>query len=454
MSDLALPYVMPPVADAELSVRKHRNFLKALRNRRERRAFVDSNPFDLTIDLTSSCQLRCPYCDTGNGRLQRPKTVIKPELYHKLLATVGDDCFLAWYFSNGEPLLHKRFSELVGTTRDQEIFSVISTNLSLPLSEEYLKSLLTCGLGVISVSIDGATAETYMQYRRGGDFDLVLDNVRRLVRLKAELGQIYPLIEWRFLRFRHNEHEEAAARVLAAELGVDLLEFWPGYAPPDDSPDADGVFASSAPLEGPSVSGPGLDLLASRQAETSILAQLAPGIEIGGNADMNSFTPKCDWLYFSGMLHPNGRVGPCCVSNHEPDDFVGSMTEYSTYNDLFNSSKYIASRNMFTGGGPSGTVCQYCPNAGAQHYQFRMKMRAILRNAPQWVVRTVAREPDSYFLPEDRLLVPEVDAVYRHASLLFHLGETDRMPLFTPGPGDDSLMSAAPPSVTHRLLPS
>ena len=67
------------------------------------------------------------------------------------------------------------------------------------------------------------------------------------------------------------------------------------------------------------------------------------------------------------------------------------------------------------------------PNAGAQHYTFRMKMRAILRNAPKWVTSVLASEPNSYFLPEDRLLVPEVGAIYTHAVLLFEMDHPERI---------------------------
>jgi hypothetical protein len=40
-----------------------------------------------------------------------------------------------------------------------------------------------------------------------------------------------------------------------------------------------------------------------------------------------------------------------------------------------------------------------------------MKLRAILRNAPDWAVRVLAAEPEAYFLPEDGVLVPEVGAI-------------------------------------------
>ena len=222
MSDLALPYVLPGIQNADLELVKYLNLLKSFQGRRQRTAQVDASPIDLTIDLTTSCQLHCPYCAVGNGTIVRQKRIMHDAMYGRILGDVGDPCFIIWYFSTGEPLLHKRFADLVRTSSHQEIFSVISTNLSLKLSDDTLEKLLTCGLGMISVSLDGATPETYAQYRRGGEFALVTDNLRRLIAIKQRLGLIFPLIEWRFLRFRHNEHEAALARTLATEWGVDV----------------------------------------------------------------------------------------------------------------------------------------------------------------------------------------------------------------------------------------
>jgi hypothetical protein len=285
---------------------------------------------------------------------------------------------------------------------------VISTNLSLKFSDDSLVELLRCGLGIISVSMDGATQETYAQYRRGGSFELVANNLRRLVGLKQQLGLTFPLIEWRFLRFRHNEHEEALARTLAAEWGVDLLEFWTGAAPEEGSPSSDGVYSSITPLCGPALSGAALGSLAEAQTQERLIARFIPGFTTGGNADSSKFTSKCDWLYYRGMIYPDGRVGPCCVTNDDNTDFASSLNDYSGYAELFNSGKYIASRQMFSNGGQAGTICDTCPSPPAQHYQFRNKVRGILRNAPVWAIKVITSDPDKFFLPEDRILIPEV----------------------------------------------
>ena len=229
----SLPHILPLVLDPDLRFKKYLNFLLALLARRERAAEVFSRPFELTLDLSTRCQLSCPYCSVGNETIRRPPGVLSPELNEQVLKELGEAAFVIWYFSTGEPLLNRRVAEIFQLAQQYEIFTVISTNLSLPLSDERLDGLLRSGLGAISVSLDGASPETYARYRVGGDFDLVLHNLARLIGRKRALGLSFPLIEWRFLVFRHNQAEMKRAKIMARELGVDLLEFFPGYASPD-----------------------------------------------------------------------------------------------------------------------------------------------------------------------------------------------------------------------------
>jgi len=68
VSDLALPYVVPSIASPVLERIKDDNFLKTLKKRKDRVTRLDSRPFDLTMDLTST-------------------------------AGIGDSCVLIWYVS-------------------------------------------------------------------------------------------------------------------------------------------------------------------------------------------------------------------------------------------------------------------------------------------------------------------------------------------------------------------
>jgi MoaA/NifB/PqqE/SkfB family radical SAM enzyme len=151
MGDAALPYVLPKVDDRRLETIKFANLLSALRARRQKRTQVSHHPIDATIDLTTACQLKCPYCAVGNGTIARGVTIMKPTRYRQLLSDIGDEAFIIWYFSTGEPLLHKEFGSLLSTSKHQRIFSAISTNLSLPLSIDRVDPMSDAGRTDISI---------------------------------------------------------------------------------------------------------------------------------------------------------------------------------------------------------------------------------------------------------------------------------------------------------------
>ncbi|EGY25628.1 radical SAM superfamily protein [Desulfovibrio sp. A2] len=414
MGDLALPHILPRVRDPRREARKYANFLLALRARRAGAARVAHHPFDLTVDCATLCQLHCPYCAVGNGTIRRGRALMETALHERLAADVAPDLFLAWYFSAGEPLLHPRLHEHLARTAGEEAFTVVSTNLSVPLSPARQEALLRSGLGMLSASVDGASAATYGQYRRGGDFALVMDNLAGLARRKREMGLQFPLLEWRFLLFAHNQHEVDTARSLAADMGLDLLEFFPGYALPPGDPGEQGVHPMTAPMPERPISGPAYEAgLARREAliqrltaegapPAPVPVDTAKGAGAGGAAAAHR---RCDWLYYSGMIYPDGAFGPCCVATDADDDFT-RLDAHPGFGAAWNAPAFLRSREAFARGGAAETVCDRCPLPVAQELQFVQKVRAILRNAPDWVVRILSAAPDAFFLPADQRRLP------------------------------------------------
>lgn len=398
----SLPHVLPAVLDPELRFRKYSNFLLALLARRQRATEVPSRPFELTLDLFTRCQLSCPYCSVGNHTIRRPPGTLSPELNKQVLRELGETTFIIWYFSTGEPLLNQRAGEIFRLAQQYEIFTVISTNLSLRLSDAQIDDLLRSGVGAICVSLDGASPETYARYRVGGDFELAVHNMARLIGRKRALGLSSPLVEWRFLVFRHNQVEVKRAKVMALELDVDLLEFFPGYAA-SDAPES-GVQAVPPGTQIEAPSGPALRR-AFKRKDALLHRKLGSTIDFG-NAPASLCHQKCDWLYFGTAIFPGGSVGPCCVSNDEPDDF-GRLYGPSSFSEIWNNPHYRRARRMFTGNPAPDLVCSRCPNPDAQDYQFRATLRALLRNAPNWVLLALSRAPDRFFWEVDEILSPE-----------------------------------------------
>ena len=77
-------------------------------------------------------------------------------------------------------------------------------------------------LGKIYISCNGANSETYLKYHVGGDFDLVVDNMKRLVQKKREIPNCYTKLIWLFHVFKHNEHEIDAAKEVAQKIGIKI----------------------------------------------------------------------------------------------------------------------------------------------------------------------------------------------------------------------------------------
>jgi MoaA/NifB/PqqE/SkfB family radical SAM enzyme len=412
MGDGALFHILPEVSCDRLQLLKYANFLAALRTRAKKSWTCDHLPIDLTVDFTTICQLHCPCCSVGNKTIHRKKTLIPVSRYASFFDDVGDALFIVWNFSAGEPLLHKKCADLIRISSQREVFSIISSNLSMKLSRGKIDDILMSGLGMLSVSLDGVNPISYLRYRWGGDFNLVLENLATIVRRKCELGLTYPIIEWRYLIFEHNQNDLDQAKLMAKDIGVDLLEFHAGFAPAE-SEVPNMVRPMTCPMPFPSVFGPALERGKSR--ETPLLRSYISG----RTASLKTDPPKdflCDWLYFSGMVYPDGSIGPCCVATNQEDDFT--FLGDNRFLFLWNNDVYQKARKRCGDGQFSGTVCDRCPAPYARRYQFRNRLRAILLNSPEWVLQILHLFPLEFFLPDDYVYMPlEIDAIIKGSFL-------------------------------------
>lgn len=154
--------------------------------------------------------------------------------------------------------------------------------------------------------------------------------------------------------------------------------------------------------------------------KTTLKSMKTTGVKIPFVVVDSDLRQKCDWLYFGSTLFPNGSVGPCCLSNEEPDDF-GQLSEDIRFQDVWNNNLYREARSLWNNKNWDRTerVCARCPDSRAQDHQFRTTLQALLRNAPNWVLKVIAVDPERFFLEIDRKLSPlEFDALSRCSGFL------------------------------------
>lgn len=114
---------------------------------------------NITIDVTTKCNLRCKHCRTN-------------EIVHELsldeVKTIVEKCKnfkpRGVFISGGEPLTRSDIADIIKETKKLAPVTILNTN-SLLLTEEKLQELIDAGLNYIQVSLDGI--EKYHDFIRG-----------------------------------------------------------------------------------------------------------------------------------------------------------------------------------------------------------------------------------------------------------------------------------------------
>ena len=70
-------------------------------------------PFSLSIEPTTSCNLRCPECPSGLRSFTRPTGMLNKNLYEKIIDEMSSTLIYLNFYFQGEPYLHPSFLDMV-----------------------------------------------------------------------------------------------------------------------------------------------------------------------------------------------------------------------------------------------------------------------------------------------------------------------------------------------------
>jgi radical SAM protein with 4Fe4S-binding SPASM domain len=177
-------------------------------------------PISISIEPTTSCNLRCPECPSGLRSFTRPTGMLQEDLFKRAIDELHNKLLYLIFYFQGEPYLNPKFLDLVKYASGKGLYTATSTNAHY-LTDENARKTIESGLDRLIISIDGTTQDTYQSYRIGGKLEKVLEGTRNEVRWKKELKSKTPHIIFQFLVVRTNEHQIEEVKSLAKELGVD-----------------------------------------------------------------------------------------------------------------------------------------------------------------------------------------------------------------------------------------
>jgi radical SAM protein with 4Fe4S-binding SPASM domain len=152
-------------------------------------------PFPLFIDIevTSACNLNCPFCATT----YRGKKVKRGFISFDMVKKIIDEGSLSGLYGvkfniRGEPLLHPQIHEFVEYAKKKGLIDVYFNTNAMLLNKELNQKLIDAGLDRISVSFEGVTKEFYESQRKGANYETVLCNIENLQELKKRNNVKHP----------------------------------------------------------------------------------------------------------------------------------------------------------------------------------------------------------------------------------------------------------------------
>ena len=137
----------------------------------------------MMCDITSNCNLRCPFCVNDWGQV-RGNINMSKEKFSELLVEASrpeverEGFFISCAF---EPTLHPDLGELLEMIPvELKHKAFFSTNLSLHLSDDWIRQISTANINHVNVSLESLQPELYETLRRGAKYEVFADNLHRL----------------------------------------------------------------------------------------------------------------------------------------------------------------------------------------------------------------------------------------------------------------------------------
>lgn len=164
------------------------------------------------LDTTSRCNLTCTHCP--NSALSQEADFLgdmSNELIYRILDEIAVEApgTLTRLFDSGEPLLRKDLHEHVGYAKQRGLQKVSITTNGTMLVEKRRKELIEAGMDHIEVSLDAASAETYLKIRMSPLYDRVVENTLSYIK-ESKAYNVNTRVTVSFVLQTDNRHEVEA----------------------------------------------------------------------------------------------------------------------------------------------------------------------------------------------------------------------------------------------------
>ncbi len=154
-------------------------------------------PDHVDIEISSTCNMKCPMCYTITDEF---KTHIKKKFMGlDLFKRIIDECVKYGTYSirislRGEPFMHKNVIEMIRYAKDNGIKEVSSLTNNLAMTPALFKDVMDAGLDWLTISFDGL-GKTYEWIRKPAGFEESYEKIKEYKRIKVKEHSWKPVIK-------------------------------------------------------------------------------------------------------------------------------------------------------------------------------------------------------------------------------------------------------------------
>jgi organic radical activating enzyme len=273
----------------------------------------DKSPY-YTIDILSSCNLKCASCPHSIEEHDVPKGLMTYDnfikVFDKIINQTPSLSHISLY-SWGEPLLHPRIGDIVSYIHEHNVAVALSSNLSIQF-EKRIEDLIKKSPDYLKVSLSGYYPTAYNKTHQGGNINLVKSNLYRL-RYLIDKFKSNTVVDINYHLYRDNSGENLQKfQELADELGFLLSK----------------TYALVMPLERVISYFDGKPDVQTIELEQNLLVKIDEGVEASSKVPL----PKDSCPFRDNQVNINAdlTVPVCCTVFERGKNVVAENFLYST----------------------------------------------------------------------------------------------------------------------------
>lgn len=335
---------------------RYRQYAVTAKNMLTKPVIVNSLPMHIQIEVTTYCNMNCLSCGRRHI-VSHPKNMTYDDFVHIYDQIRPQNINLSGI---GEPLLNPEIFRMIEYCKSNDAIVNFPTNLTMP--PPVVEKLVHAKLDQLKISIDAVTRETYREVKGADKFDRVIQNIRLINSIKAEMGVHHPDLRFNFALQKYNVHELPRLVNLACEMGVSTIyvQDLNYFSVEDDKPKLCGIDKKTLRK----VLNDSERLAKNCGIKTNI-ANWRRNFERFYNKMLpkDQYVPnnnKCNFPWFSIFIDVEGNVKPCPVFVFaQKGEILGNCMKES-FASIWNNDRYQRIRNEFKDNIRRNDICKYC----------------------------------------------------------------------------------------------